>query len=76
MTLALWELAKHRDVQEKLRTEINETLAKVRARGDADFAANDFESMPYLVAFIKVRKKHLVSLIVSRIEGEIHHIFP
>ena len=75
MTLALWELAKHRDVQEKLRTEINETLAKARARGDADFAANDFESMPYLVAFIKVRKNHFVSLIVSRIEGGIQ-IFP
>ena len=71
MTLALWELAKHRDVQEKLRTEINGTLAKVRARGDSDFAANDFESMPYLVAFIKVRKKHFVSLILSRIEGGI-----
>ena len=54
LTLALWELAKHRDCQEKLRAEINETLTKVRARGDADFMANDFESMPYLVAFTKV----------------------
>ena len=29
---------------------------KVRARGDADFTANDFESMPYLVAWTKVRR--------------------
>ena len=47
-------MAKHRDYQEKLRAEINETLAKIKARGDADFAADDFESMTYLVAFTKV----------------------
>ena len=56
LTFAFWELAKHRDCQEKLRAEINETLAKVNARGDADFTANDFESMPYLVAVTKVRR--------------------
>jgi len=53
LTFGLWELAKHRDYQEKLRAEVNETLAEVNARGDADFAAKDFESMPYLVAFTK-----------------------
>ena len=42
--------------------EINETLAKVRARGDGDFTANDFESMPYLVAVIKVRRNMLLHL--------------
>jgi len=52
----LWELAKHRDCQEKLRAEINETLEKIKARGDPDFTANDFESMPYLVAVTKVRR--------------------
>jgi hypothetical protein len=52
-------LAKHRDCQEKLRAEINETLTKVKARGDAYFTANDFESMPYLVAITKVRLNHL-----------------
>ena len=49
-------MAKRRDLQEKLRAEINDTLAEVRARGDADFTANDFERMPYLVAIIKVRR--------------------
>jgi len=53
LTFGLWELAKHRDCQAKLRAEINETLAKAKARGDADLTANDFESMPYLVAFTK-----------------------
>ena len=69
MTLALWELSKHRDFQEKMRTEINETLVKVKARGDAGFTADDFENMPHLVAFIKVRQNHLF---VSLIEGDVH----
>ena len=55
MTFGLWELAKHPDFQEKLRAEISETLVKVKARGDTDFTANDFETMPYLVAVTKVR---------------------
>ena len=52
-------MAKHQDCQEKLRAEINETLATVRARGGADFTAEDFENMPYLVAFTKVRRNRL-----------------
>ena len=31
-----------------------ETLEKIRARGDSDFSANDFDSMPYLLAVGKV----------------------
>jgi len=53
LTFALWELAKNRDVQEKFRTEVNEAWEKIRARGDSEFAANDLESMPYLVAIGK-----------------------
>ena len=49
--------------------EINETLEKVKARGDADFTANDFETMPYLVAITKVCRTHLFTSIK---EGEIH----
>jgi len=71
LTLGLWELAKHRDCQEKLRAEINETLAKVKARGDADFTANDFEGMPYLVATTKVCRNRLF---VSPKGGEIHQV--
>jgi len=68
MTFGLWELANHRHFQEKLRAEINETLAKVKARGDTDFTADDFERMPCLVAFVKVRRVHLL---VSRNEDKI-----
>jgi len=53
LTFCLWELAKHHDFQEKLRAEINETLEKVKARGDGDITANDFENMPHLVAVTK-----------------------
>jgi len=60
LTFTLWEMAKHRECQEKLRAEINETLEKVKARGDADLTANDLENMPYLVAITKVRWNHLV----------------
>jgi len=54
LAFCLWELAKKRDVQERLRVEITETLEKIRARGDSDFDVNDFDSMPYLVAVGKV----------------------
>lgn len=57
MTLALWELAKNRDIQERLRTEVMESLGKIKARGDSDFTTNDFDSMPYLIAVGKVRLK-------------------
>jgi len=70
LTFGLWELANHRDYQEQLRAEINETLMGVKARGDVDFTANDFESMPYLVAFTKVRWDcSLASLIYGRIHS-------
>ena len=55
MTFALWELAKNRDVQDELRAEVIEAWGKVKKRGDSEFVANDFDSMPYLVAVVKVR---------------------
>ena len=58
-------MAKHRDCQEKLRAEINETLAKITARGDVDFTASDFENMPYLVAVIKVRRDYVFTSLVE-----------
>jgi len=50
LTCALWELAKNRHIQARLRAEIAETLEKIRSRGDSDFNVNDFDSMPYLLA--------------------------
>jgi len=54
LAFGLWELAKKRHIQAKLRAEITGTLEKIRARGDSDFSVNDFDSMPYLVAVGKV----------------------
>jgi len=54
LTFAVWELARHPEFQDKLRAEICEALKAVRARGDVDFNANDFENMPHLVAVTKV----------------------
>lgn len=61
MTFILWELAKNRHIQEKLRAEIKETLGRIRARGDNDFSVNDFDSMPYLLAVGKVCSKLVYS---------------
>jgi len=55
MSYCLWEIAKKRNIQQRLRAEITETLERIRARGDNDFSVNDFDSMPYLVAVGKVR---------------------
>jgi len=67
LTFALWELAKHHDLQDKLRAEIKEALASVEARGDTDLTANDFETMPYLVAITKESLRiHPIAVEVSR----------
>jgi len=67
LTFGLWEMAKHRDAQEKLRAEINEAMAKVRDRGDTDFTGDDFESMPYLAAVTKeILRVHPIIIEVMR----------
>lgn len=50
----LYELAKHPDYQDKMRTEIALKRAEITARGDADFTMEDLESLEYLQAAIKV----------------------
>ena len=54
MSFAFLELAKHPEVQKKLRDEIRATRAAVRARGKTDLDHSDYEGMAYLNAFIKV----------------------
>ena len=49
------ELAKHPEIQSRLRAEIRETEAAMRARGDAEFTMADFDAMPYTTAVVKVR---------------------
>ena len=50
----LLEIAKHPDVQKKLREEIRAMEQVIHARGDVDFTAADLDGMPYLSAVIKV----------------------
>ena len=50
----LLELARHPKMQSRLRSEIRETEAAIRTRGDAEFTIADFDAMPYLTAVIKV----------------------
>lgn len=54
LTWTLFELALHPHVQEKLRQEIRQKEREIKARGDINFAASDFEDMPYLTAVLKV----------------------
>jgi cytochrome P450 len=50
----LLELARHPEVQARLRKEIRETEAAIHARAGSDFTASDFDGMPYLNAVLKV----------------------
>jgi len=49
----LLELARHPEIQCRLRSEIREVEAAIRARGDTQFTATDFDAMPYTTAVIK-----------------------
>ncbi|KAJ8583434.1 cytochrome P450 [Rhizopogon salebrosus TDB-379] len=53
VTWALLELAKHPEIQSRLRAEIRETEAVIHARGDVDFTIADFDAMPYTTAVMK-----------------------
>ena len=48
------ELARRPEMQSRLRVEIRETEAAIRARGDTQFTVADFDVMPYTTAVIKV----------------------
>lgn len=50
----LYELARHPDVQDRLRSEIQETLTKARARGDDDLTVADMDNMKYALSVVKV----------------------
>ncbi|KAH0828958.1 cytochrome P450 [Lanmaoa asiatica] len=66
----LLELARHPKMQSRLRTEIRETEAAIRARGDTQFTMADFNGMPYTTAMIKEGLRyHPVIPHVLRIAG-------
>ncbi|KAG2153139.1 cytochrome P450 [Suillus clintonianus] len=50
---ALLELAKHPEIQSRLRAEIWKTEATVHVRGDVNFTIADFDAMPYTTAVMK-----------------------
>ncbi|KAF9646191.1 cytochrome P450 [Thelephora ganbajun] len=62
MSFMLWELAKHQDVQARLRREIESARA---ANGGAPLAADDLDRMPYLHAVVKE---------LLRFHAPVHHI--
>ncbi|KAK0213325.1 cytochrome P450 [Desarmillaria ectypa] len=47
------ELARHPEVQDRLRAEIREKERVVFVRGDTEFSVQDLDSMPYLTAVVK-----------------------
>ncbi|KJA28785.1 hypothetical protein HYPSUDRAFT_33137 [Hypholoma sublateritium FD-334 SS-4] len=47
------ELARHPEVQTKLRREIRKKALEIQKRGETEFSAVDLESMPYLAAVLK-----------------------
>ncbi|KAF8817623.1 cytochrome P450 [Phlegmacium glaucopus] len=49
----LLELARHPEMQTRLRGEIRGMERKIQNRGDSEFSGNDFDNMPYLTAVIK-----------------------
>ncbi|KAF8141145.1 cytochrome P450 [Boletus edulis] len=66
----LLELARHPKMQSRLRTEIRETEAAIRARGDTQFTMADFDAMPFTSAVIKEGLRyHPVVPHVHRIAG-------
>jgi len=54
---ALFELAKHPEMQTRLREEIRKTEAVVFARGDTEVTITDFQTMSYTTAVMKVGNK-------------------
>ncbi|KAF5375503.1 hypothetical protein D9615_009187 [Tricholomella constricta] len=49
----LLELARHPDIQTKLRDEIASMQRTLQTRGDSNYTASDLDSMPYLNAVLK-----------------------
>lgn len=54
LSWSMLELARHTNIQDKLRREIRAKAREIKARGDSEFTSNDFDAMPYLTAVLKV----------------------
>ncbi|KAH8103445.1 cytochrome P450 [Cristinia sonorae] len=53
LTWGLWELAKHPEIQTRLRKEIHAAEAVLQSKGRTQFTVNDLDSMPYVQACMK-----------------------
>ncbi|KAK0475530.1 cytochrome P450 [Armillaria novae-zelandiae] len=68
LTWVFLELAKHREIQDRLRAEIREKERVVFSRGDTEFSVQDLDSMPYLTAVVKeVLRFHPVVFQLERV---------
>jgi cytochrome P450 len=65
LTWTLFELCRNPQVQTKLREEIRAKEAKLIEQGKTGFTAQDFETMPYLNAVVKVRNPIISCTIVE-----------
>ncbi|KDR75603.1 hypothetical protein GALMADRAFT_226232 [Galerina marginata CBS 339.88] len=67
LTWCLLEIARHSGVQNRLRSEIRQKEQEIKARGDSEFSASDFDDMPYLTAVLKeCLRFHPVAFSTSR----------
>ncbi|EIW80413.1 cytochrome P450 [Coniophora puteana RWD-64-598 SS2] len=62
----LWRMAKHPEVQKKVRAEIRQVEATTRARGDSQFSMADLESMTYTLDVMKE------SLRIDNVDFHVH----
>lgn len=58
MNFLLWELAKHQEVQARLRREIKSARA---TNNGSPLTVHDLDNMPYLHAVVKVRRNRPIN---------------
>ncbi|KZT40727.1 cytochrome P450 [Sistotremastrum suecicum HHB10207 ss-3] len=67
VTWTLWELAKHPDIQDRLRSEIRSFVFEASERGLDAIPAEDYEKMAYTTAVMKeILRYHNVVIMVMR----------
>ena len=53
MSWIFLDIARHPEVQDRLRAEIRSQRKIITARGDTEFSLTDYDAMPYLKAVVK-----------------------
>ncbi|THH31663.1 hypothetical protein EUX98_g2562 [Antrodiella citrinella] len=71
MSWGLWELARHPEIQHRLRKEVHDAEAALQARGRSQFTVSDLEAMPYAQACMKeILRLHPVVPHTFRVAGK------